>query len=60
MRTILHNLKNLRSVSGAFNLRSGSLNIFNGIVGLTFASENSHYLPYEAFLHADQSLWENV
>lgn len=60
VRTILHNLKTLRSVSGAFNLRSSSLNIFNGIVGLTFASQNSHYLPYEAFLHADQSLWNNL
>lgn len=60
VRTILQNFKTLRSVSGAFNLRSSSLNIFNGIVGLTFASQNSHYLPYEAFLHTDQSLWENL
>lgn len=60
VRTILQNFKTLRSVSGAFNLRSSSLNIFNGIVGLTFASQNSHYLPYEVFLHTDQSLWENL
>lgn len=60
VRTILQNFKKLRSVSGAFNLRSSSLNIYNGIVGLTFASQNSHYLPFETFLDTDQSLWENV
>lgn len=60
VRTILQNFKKLRSVSGAFNLRSSSLNIFNGIVGLTFASQNSHYLPYEVFLDTDQTLWERI
>jgi len=58
VRTILQNFRKLRSVSGAFNLRSASLNIFNGMVGLTFASQNSHYLPYERFLDADPGLWE--
>jgi hypothetical protein len=27
------------------DLRSGSLNIYNGIVGLNFSCDGSHYMP---------------
>jgi hypothetical protein len=31
-------------------LRSGMLNVFNGMVGLTFLWDGSHYMPWDEFL----------
>ncbi|WP_437560474.1 hypothetical protein [Acidithiobacillus sulfuriphilus] len=58
VRAILKNFGQLRMLNGYFRLRSASLNIFNGMVGLTFSSEGSHYLPYEDFLKTDLRLWQ--
>jgi hypothetical protein len=40
-----------------FYLRSGTLNIFNGIVGLTFSCDGTHYIPYAEFLKMDHAFW---
>jgi hypothetical protein len=40
-----------------FYLRSATLNIFNGIVGLTFSCDGSHYIPYDEFLGMDREFW---
>jgi len=40
-----------------FYLRSGTLNIFNGVVGLTFSCDGSHYLPWEEFLNKGHDFW---
>ncbi|MBN6741930.1 hypothetical protein JKG47_15575 [Acidithiobacillus sp. MC6.1] len=58
VREVLGRFGQLRMSKGYFHLRSASLNIFNGIVGLTFSSDGSHYLPYEDFLKADLHLWQ--
>jgi hypothetical protein len=40
-----------------FYLRSGTLNIFNGIVGLTFSCDGSHYLAWDEFLGKGADFW---
>lgn len=57
IRAVLDNLRALRFMDEMFYLRSGTLNIFNGIVGLTFSCDGSHYMPYDEFLKMDQAFW---
>lgn len=57
VRTLLERFKDLRRMDEMFYLRSGTLNIFNGIVGLTFSCDGSHYVPYEEFLSTGQDFW---
>ena len=57
VRAILNNMGTLRSTNGRFYLRSGAINIFNGMVSLSFSSDCSHYIPYEDFLGMDYSFW---
>ncbi|MDP2170268.1 MAG: PDC sensor domain-containing protein [Rhodocyclaceae bacterium] len=57
VRTVLERFKDLRRMDEMFYLRSGTLNIFNGIVGLTFSCDGSHYVPYEEFLNKGQDFW---
>ncbi|GAB5604990.1 PDC sensor domain-containing protein [Sideroxyarcus sp. TK5] len=47
---ILEGFRALRFMDETIYLRSGMLNIFNGMVGLTFSCDGSHYLPWEEFL----------
>lgn len=44
---VLAQFKRLRNLDAHIYLRSGSLNLVNGIVGLTFSCGGTHYLPYE-------------
>ncbi len=57
VRDILDNMRTLRSMEGRFYLRTGTVNVFNGMVSLSFSSDSSHYLPYEEFLKMDYSFW---
>ena len=57
IRAILDALRSLRFVDETFYLRTGTLNIFNGIVGLTFSCDGSHYIPYDEFLKMDIAFW---
>ncbi|MHB1566750.1 MAG: hypothetical protein ACYCXG_08565 [Acidiferrobacter sp.] len=57
VREVLENMKTLRSTEGRFYLRSGAVNVFNGMVSLSFSSDCSHYIPYEKFLDMDYSFW---
>lgn len=57
VRIILDRLRQLRFMDETFYLRSGSINIFNGMVSLTFSCDGSHYLPWEEFLVKDHSFW---
>lgn len=57
IRAILDGMRNLRFVDETFYLRTGTLNIFNGIVGLTFSCDGSHYLPWDEFLKMDVAFW---
>lgn len=57
IRAILDGLRNLRFVDETLYLRTGTLNIFNGVVGLTFSCDGSHYVPWDEFLKMDVAFW---
>ena len=57
IRPILDGLRDLRFMDDMFYLRAGSLNIFNGMVALTFSCDGSHYLPWQEFLEKGPDFW---
>jgi hypothetical protein len=52
-------LKALRQADDSVYLRSGSVNIINGRVGLTFSCDGSHYLNADEFLNHNLTHWLN-
>lgn len=59
VRPILEGLRQLRYMDETLYLRAGSLNIFNGIINLTFSCDGSHYLPFDEFLNKEHAFWSN-
>ncbi len=57
IRTVLEKFRELRFMDEMLYLRSGTLNIFNGIVGLTFSCDGSHYIPVDEFLAMGSDFW---
>jgi len=57
IRPILELTSKLRFMDETLYLRSCSVNIFNGMISLTFSCDGSHYLPYREFLEKDVSFW---
>ncbi len=57
IRPVLERMRALRFMDEMFYLRSGTLNIFNGVVGLTFSCDGSHYIPVNEFLDKGQEFW---
>jgi len=57
IRPILDSLRDLRFMDEMFYLRAGSLNIFNGMVALTFSCDGSHYLPWDEYLNKGADFW---
>jgi len=52
---VLAEFKRLRTLDNHIYLRAGSLNVVNGLVGLNFSCDGSHYLSYAEFLaHAHE------
>lgn len=49
--------KRLRLADETIYLRSSSINIINGMVGLTFSCDGSHYMPVTEFLAKPASFW---
>ncbi|WP_058558042.1 PDC sensor domain-containing protein [Thiohalocapsa sp. ML1] len=60
VRSILKGFKRLRYADDIIYLRSGSLNIFNGLVALNFSCDGSHYLPHTEFLDPQSTFWQSV
>ena len=54
---ILDQFKALRFADEVIYLRSGSLNIVNGKVGLNFSCDGTHYLHYNEFLEKGIEFW---
>lgn len=52
--------KALRFADETIYLRSSSVNIMNGMVGLTFSCDGSHYMPVDEFLEKDMGFWLGV
>ncbi len=57
IRPVLDAIAALRFIDETFYLRAGSLNIMNGMVGLTFSCDGSHYLPWDEFLTKGPEFW---
>ena len=55
---ILELLQLLRCSDHSVYLRSGSLNIINGMVGLNFSCDGSHYIDYRDFMEQRGTLYE--
>ena len=55
---VLDILRWLRCSDDSVYLRSGSLNIMNGMVGLNFSCDGSHYIDYRDFLAQGNTLYE--
>ncbi|WP_427961627.1 hypothetical protein [Acidithiobacillus sp.] len=53
IRFVLERMEALRRSDNPIYLRSCSMNIFNGLVGTSFLSDDSYYIPYDDFLKAD-------
>jgi hypothetical protein len=54
---VLQGFRDLRFMDETIYLRSGMLNIFNGLVGLTFSCDGSHYMPWGEFLDKNIEFW---
>jgi len=54
---VLVQFKALRFADETIYLRSGSLNVMNDMVGLTFSCDGSHYMSVGEFLEHDMSFW---
>ena len=57
VRAILYCFRDLRFMDETLYLRSGMLNIFNGMIGLTFSCDGSHYMPWQEFLDKNVGFW---
>jgi len=60
IRPILAGMRELRLADRNIYLRSASINIFNGMVSLTFSCDGSHYLGYADFLDRQSGFWLGV
>lgn len=54
---ILRQFKALRFADETIYLRSASLNIVNGKIGLNFSCDGTHYLNYDEFLEKGLDFW---
>jgi hypothetical protein len=54
---ILENLKALRFADETVYLRSSSINLFNGMISLTFSCDGSHYMTWREFLDRSVGFW---
>ena len=54
---ILNMFKALRAADENIYLRAASLNIMNGLIGLNFSCDGSHYMRWDDFLRKDISFW---
>lgn len=57
IRPVLEMFRILRFSDEQIYLRAGSLNLINGLVGLNFSCDGSHYLPACEFLDAPSARW---
>ena len=55
--SILDTFKKLRLADENIYLRSASINLYNGMLSLTFSCDGTHYMPYEEFLEKNTDFW---
>ena len=54
---LLGALRPLRLTDETFYLRLASINLFNGMISVTFSCDGSHYMRYDEFLTKSHSFW---
>lgn len=54
---VINRMALLRMSDETIYLRSASVNIFNGLVSLTFSCDGTHYVPYKDFLDEKSGFW---
>ncbi|MBU0500036.1 MAG: hypothetical protein KJ558_15190 [Gammaproteobacteria bacterium] len=54
---ILETMRELRFSDETVYLRSASINLFNGMISLTFSCDGSHYMRHDEFLTKNLSFW---
>jgi hypothetical protein len=54
---IFHQFKELRFADETVYLRAASLNVVNGMIGLNFSCDGSHYMSYKEFLEKNLTFW---
>jgi hypothetical protein len=54
---VLNGMRQLRTADETIYLRSASINIFMGMISLTFSCDGSHYMRYDEFLNKDLGFW---
>jgi hypothetical protein len=54
---LLDILSSLRMADENIYLRMSSINVFNGMVSVTFSCDGTHYMHYDEFLSKDTSFW---
>ncbi|MEZ5672157.1 MAG: hypothetical protein R3E08_07115 [Thiotrichaceae bacterium] len=57
VRQVFERFKDLRLTDETVYLRSGSLNIMNGMIGLSFSCDGSQYMAVDVFLNKHLSFW---
>jgi len=57
VHAILGNMRILRTADETLYLRAASINIFNGMISLTFSCDGTHYMSWKEFLEKDTSFW---
>ena len=57
---IFDTFKALRLADENIYLRLATINLYNGLVSVTFSCDGSHYMPYEEFLRKNTAFWFGV
>jgi hypothetical protein len=57
IKRILNTMQSLRFADPTIYLRMASINLFNGMISLTFSCDGSHYMSYVEFLLKDTTFW---
>jgi hypothetical protein len=57
VKEVFRTFKSLRFMDETIYLRAGSLNIYNGMVGLNFSCDGSHYMPWDQLLEKSLNFW---
>lgn len=57
---ILDTFKKLRLADENIYLRAASINLYNGMISLTFSCDGTHYMSYEEFLQKNTNFWFGV
>lgn len=55
--SILDGFKKLRMADENIYLRLASINLYNGMISVTFSCDGSHYMPYDEFLRKNTKFW---